>query len=540
MTSIVLFGHFRNVWDEEGMTMDKDKEPRVRNFHQAKWDEPVIFELNTEGERGILVSKVEKEIEESVGDGICVLPENMKRKKLPALPEIGQMRVLKHYLRLSQHCLGADLNVDLGQGTCTMKYSPKVNEEFVRSPEVAELHPLQDESTMQGALEIIHKLDLFLREISGMDRFSFQPGGGSQAILAMASIIHAYHDLKGESEKRDEIITTIFSHPSDAAAAAVKGYKIITLYQNEDGLPEVDALKKAVSERTAGLLITNPEDTGIFNPRITEFTKVVHDAGGLCGYDQANANGILGVTRAREADFDLCFFNLHKTFSSPHGCGGPATGALGVTEELEDFLPVPVVRCDGNRYRLDSDLAHTIGKVRSFHGVFPAVLRAYAWIMSLGAEGLKEAAHIAVLNNNYILQKVKEIRGASAPFAKGRHRIEQVRYSWEQLTKDTGVSTEDVAFRMADFGFHLWSSHHPFIVPQPFTIEPTESYSKEEIDEYLTGLRKIAEEAYEDPEKVKSAPHNSVVHRIDNSTLDDPEKWAITWRAYLKKHKIRR
>lgn len=517
--------------------MGKERKPIVRNFHQAKWDEPVIFELNTAGERGILVPEAEKEIEECVGDGVSVLPENMRRDKPPALPEIGQMRVLKHFLRLSQHCLGADLNVDLGQGTCTMKYSPKVNEEFVRSPKSAELHPLQDESTVQGALEIIYKLGTFLREISGMDKFSLQPGGGSHAILAMASIIHAYHDLRGEADERDEVITTIFSHPSDAAAAAVKGYKIITLYQNEDGLPEGEALKRAVSERTAGLLITNPEDTGIFNPRIREFTKIVHDAGGLCGYDQANANGILGITRAREADFDLCFFNLHKTFSSPHGCGGPATGALGVTEKLKDFLPVPLVNYDGEKYFLDYALPHTIGKVRSFHGVFPAVLRAYAWIRSLGAEGLKEAAHIAVLNNNYILKKVKEMKGASAPYAKGRHRIEQVRYSWEKLTQETGVATEDVTFRMADFGFHLWSSHHPFIVPQPFTIEPTESYSKEEIDEYLAGLSKVVEEAYEDPEKVKNAPYRSVVHKIDPSTLDDPDKWAITWRAYLKKHK---
>jgi glycine dehydrogenase subunit 2 len=517
--------------------MGKDTEKKVRNFHQAKWDEPIIFELDTKGERGILIPEVEKEIEESVGDGVSTLPENMRREEAPALPEISQMRVLKHFLRVSQHCLGADLNVDLGQGTCTMKYSPKVNEEFVRSPMAAELHPFQDESTVQGALEIMYKLDTFLREISGMDMFSLQPGGGSQAILAMASIIHAYHELKGEAEQRDEIITTIFSHPSDAAAAAVKGYKIITLYQNEDGLPDVEALKKAVSDRTAGLLITNPEDTGIFNPKIVEFTKIVHDAGGLCGYDQANANGIMGITRAVDADFDICFFNLHKTFSSPHGCGGPAIGALGVTEELRDFLPVPVVEYDGEKYLLNYDLSHTIGKVRSFYGVFPAALRAYAWIMSLGAEGLKEAAHIAVLNNNYILKKIKEMRGASAPYAKGRHRIEQVRYSWEEMTKDTGVTTEDVAFRMADYGFHLWSSHHPFIVPQPFTIEPTESYSKEEIDEYLAGLRKIVEEAYEDPEKVKNAPYNSVVHKIDNSTLDDPEKWAITWRAYLKKHK---
>ncbi|GAG11043.1 unnamed protein product, partial [marine sediment metagenome] len=264
----------------------------------------------------------------------------MARKKAPALPEISQMRVLKHFIRLSQQCLGADLNVDIGQGTCTMKYNPKINEIFARSPKVAELHPEQDENTAQGALEIMYKVDTFFQEISGMRKFTMQPGGGSSAILAMASIIHAYHHSRGEKDKRDEIITTIFSHPSDAAAAAVKGYKVITLYQNEDGLPDVEALKKAVSERTAGLLITNPEDTGIFNPKIAEFVKMVHEAGGLCGYDQANANGILGITRASEVDFDLCFFNLHKTFSSPHGCGGPGAGALGVTEELISYLPV--------------------------------------------------------------------------------------------------------------------------------------------------------------------------------------------------------
>lgn len=509
--------------------------PRIRNFHQAKWDEPIIFELSTKGERGILIPEVEKEIEEVVGDGLSVIPENMIRKEPPALPEISQMRVLKHYLRLSQQCLGADLNIDLGQGTCTMKYSPQVNKGLSRSYKVTELHPLQDESTVQGALEIMYNLGVFLEEISGMDRFTFQPGGGSSAIFAMASIIQAHHDFNGESE-RDEIITTIFSHPSDAAAAAVKGYKVVTLYPGEDGLVEVEALEKAVSPRTAGLLITNPEDTGIFNPSIAEFTRIVHDAGGLCGYDQANANGILGITRSKEAGFDLCFFNLHKTFSAPHGCGGPAVGALGVAHELVDYLPVPIVEVDGKKYFLNYELPHTIGKIRGFYGVFPAVLKAYAWIMSLGGEGLKEAAAIAVLNNNYILKKVKEIKGATAPYAKGRYRIEQVRYSWEQLTKETGVTTEDITCRMADFGFHLWSSHHPWIVPQPFTIEPTESYSKNEIDEYIAGLKKVVEEAYTTPEKVKNAPYNSVVHKIDHSTLDDPEQWAITWRLYLKKH----
>ncbi len=516
--------------------MAEEKKTRVRNFHQAKWDEPVIFELSVEGERGIRIPEVEKDIEDLVGDGLSVLPESIRRDKAPALPEISQMRVLKHFLRLSQHCLGADFNVDIGQGTCTMKYSPKINEVLVRMPEVTELHPWQDESTVQGALEIIYKLDTFLREISGLDQFIFQPQGGSAAILVMASIIHAFHENNGEADRRDEIITTIFSHPSDAAAAAVKGYKLITLYQNEDGLPDVEALQKAVSERTAGLLITNPEDTGIFNPKIDEFTKIVHQAGGLCGYDQANANGILGVTRAREADFDMCFFNLHKIFSSPHGCGGPGLGALGVKEKFKDYLPVPTVEYNEDKYSLNYGLPHSIGKVRAFLGVFPVIMRAYAWTMALGAEGLKEVAHVAVLNNNYVLTKIRELRGAAAPYAVGRHRIEQVRYSWEKLTEETGVTTEDVIYRMADFGFHLWTSHHPFVVPEPFTIEPTESYSKEELDEYLAGLEQIVKEAYENPEKVKNAPYNSVVHKIDHSTLDDPEKWAITWRAYLKKH----
>jgi glycine dehydrogenase subunit 2 len=520
--------------------MDNTNKSKLRRFHQAKWDEEIIFELSSPGERGILVPDVEEDIATEVGDCVSAIPDNMKRAHMPALPEISQMRLLKHFLRLSQHTLGADLNIDIGQGTCTVKYSPKINETLAASPKTTAIHPFQDQSTIQGALEIMYKLDTFLREISGLDRFTFQPPSGSGAILTMASIVQKYHESRGEAAQRDEIITTIFSHPSDYAAAAVKGYKIIMLYNNEeDGYPDVEALRKAVSNRTAAAFITNPEDTGIFNSKIVEFTRIVREAGGLCGYDQANANGILGITRAKEAGFDLCFFNLHKTFSAPHGCGGPATGALGVTNELAEYLPVPIVEFDGKQYSLNYNLPHTIGKVRLFHCIFPVVLKAYAWVMSLGAEGLREAAKVAVLNNNYLLEHIKKIRGASAPFATGMHRIEQVRYSWKQLTKDTGVTTEDIAYRMADFGFHLWSSHHPFIVPEPFTIEPTESYSKEELDEYLAALEYIAKEAYEDPEVVKTAPHSSVIHRVDDSWLDDPEKWAITWRAYLKKHKTK-
>ncbi|MFA8341588.1 MAG: aminomethyl-transferring glycine dehydrogenase subunit GcvPB [Rhodothermaceae bacterium] len=516
--------------------MKIDPNSRLRNFHQAKWDEEIIFQLGRKGERGVLLPKIENEIKDTVGDALSELPQNMVRKEAPALPEISQMRVLKHFLRLSQQNLGADLNVDIGQGTCTIKYNPKINEEFARNPKASQLHPYQDEDTVQGALQVYYEMDKIFQEISGLDRFTFQPSSGSHAILTMASIMQKYHEANGEAEQRDELITTIFSHPSDAAAAAVKGYKIITIYPDENGYPDLEALKAAVSERTAGVFLTNPEDIGIFNPKVKEFTEVVHKAGGICGYDQANANGILGITRAKEAGFDICFFNLHKTFGTPHGCGGPAAGALGVTKELVEFLPAPLVDFDGEKYSLNYNLKNSIGKTRSFHGPFPVILKAYAWIKSMGTEGLLQVAKTAVLNNNYVLKHITDIDGADSPFPGGRHRIEQVRYTWEKLYKETGCDTHDITLRMADFGFHLWSSHHPFIVPQPFTIEPTEAYSKDELDEYLDALRHIAKESREEPETVKTAPHNSVIHRVDSSWMDDPEKWAITWRAYKKKH----
>jgi glycine dehydrogenase subunit 2 len=512
-----------------------DGKPRLRRFHQARWDEPIIFELSQKGQRGILVPEVEEGIRERVGDVMAALPEYMRRKEAPALPELSQPQVVRHYARLSQENLGTDLNIDVGQGTCTMKYSPKVNDQLARAPEVAELHPLQDEDTVQGILEILYRFEQILKEISGLDRFSLQPGAGSAAIYTNVSIIRAYHEARGQGDQRDEIITTIFSHPSNAACARTAGYKIVTLYPDEDGYPDLDALKAAVSERTAGLLITNPEDTGIFNPRIEEFVYVVHEAGGLCSYDQANANGILGITRAGEAHFDLCHFNLHKTFSSPHGCGGPAVGATGVRRELVGFLPVPLVEYDGRKYHLNYDLPHTIGKIGPFYGVAPVVVRAYAWVMSLGAEGLREVAEIAVLNNNYLLKKMLEIRGLSAPYARGKRRIEQVRYSWQRFTEETGVHSEELGLRAADFGVHYWTSHHPFIVAEPCTLEPTESYSREELDEYAAILAHVAEEARIDPELVKTAPHNSTVHTIDPTPLDDPKQWAMTWRAYKRK-----
>lgn len=513
-----------------------DRSNIVRDFHQAKWDEPIIFELSTPGERGIIVPAAEKEIESQVGDGFSAIPENLRRKSDLKLPEIAQHRVLRHYTRLSQETLGADVNLEIGQGTCTVKYSPKINELIARSSKVTELHPLQDPDTVQGMLEIMYKMDKSLQAISGMDRFTFQPSGGSQAIYTMAALVRAYHEKNGNDQK-DEIITTIYSHPSDAAAPVVAGYKIKYIFPDEQGYPDLEAFKLAVSDKTAAFFIANPEDTGVYNKNILEFTKLVHQHGGLCCYDQANANGLLGVTRAKEAGFDMCFFNLHKTFSTPHGCGGPACGALGVKKELETYLPTPLIGFDNEKYYLDYDVKNTIGKVRGFSGVAQVVLKAYTWIRSLGAEGLYEVAKVAVLNNNYMFKKLMELEYVDAPYIKGKQRVEQVRYTIEKLFNDTGIGTGDIQRRMMDFGTHYWTSHHPYYIAEPITLEPTETPSKADLDEYIAILTHVLNEAYENPEIFENAPHRSVSHKVDESGMDDPSKWAVTWRSYNKKYK---
>ena len=510
----------------------------LRRFHAPVWSEPIIMEMGHPGERGILVPDADEDIKAAVGDAESYVPAQMRRRSPPNLPELSQPQVLRHFLHLSQENLGMEENIEIGTGTATMKYSPKVHEMLVRLPQITEIHPCQDERTIQGILEIVYQLDLFLREISGMDCFVFQPPGGSVATFTNACIVRAYHEERGELHQRDEIITTIFSHPCNAATARAAGFKVITLMPDEKGYPDLEALKSVCSERTAGLMITNPEDTGIFNPRIREFTEVVHEAGGLCFYDQANANGILGITRAKEAGFDACHFNLHKTFSSPHGSFGPGCAAYGVTEELSKFLPVPLVTSDGKAYRLEYDLPDSIGKVREFFGNVPAVIRAYAWIRSLGSEGLLETSRVAVMNNNYLSKLLLEIPGVVRYYDSDIFRLELTRFSWQELKEDTGCGTDDVRRRMTDYGLQgHFMGHHPWIVPEPFTPEPCETYSRQDIDYFAAVLRQISKEAYSQPELLKTAPHNATSHKPNPEPLNDPRQWAMTWRAYLKKHK---
>ena len=350
-------------------------------------------------------------------------------------------------------------------------------------------------------------------------------------------MIRARQDLSGYPEK-DELITTLFSHPSAAATGIVKGFKIKTVRPRKDGYPDIEHLRTLTGPKNAGFIVANPEDTGLYNRDIKSFTDLVHQHGGICGYDQANANGLFGVVRARESGFDMCFFNLHKSFSAPHGCGGPGSGALACTNEMAPYLPLPRIKLENGKYLLAYENEDaTIGKVRLFQGVAPVAVKAYSWLMSLGAEGLYEVAKISVLNNNYLYKRVLEIPGFSVPFEKQDQRVEQTRYSLEELYNETGVTSEDIGIRMADFGLHYWTSHHPFIVPQPATLEPTESTSKEDLDEYAETLAHIAQEARKNPQLVKTAPHNSTVHRNNEEPFDDPEQWCITWRMYQKRAK---
>ena len=513
------------------------KNVTLRNYHAAVWDEPIVMEMGRPGGRGVIFADAEDDIKAAIGYAEDHIPSGMKRAQAPALPELSEPEVLRHYLHLSQETLGM-IGISLF-GTCTMKYNPRVNEIVAKTPQMAELHPCQDEDTLQGILEIIYRFDLMLRELSGMDQFVFQAGGGADAAYTHACVLRAYHAAQGELAQRNEIINTVYTHPCNPGTASTAGFKVITLMPEENGYPSIDALKAAVSDRTAGLMITNPDDLGVYNPHIKEWVKIVHDAGGLCFYDHANFNGVMGVLRAREIGFDACMFMLHKTFGAPKGGMGPAAGAYGCTEALAKFVPAPVVTFDGDTYRLDHDRPDSVGKIREFWGNIPLVLKAYSWVRSMGAEGILEACHLSVLANNYMEKLLIDIPGVSKPNPEmDKRRMEMTRYSWGKLQNDTGVGTLDVSNRMIDFGLDaFWMSHDPWLIPEPFTPEAGEMYSKEDIEYWCAVLAQISEEAYSNPELVKTAPHNQAIHRIDMEALEDPEKWAMTWRAYLRKRK---
>jgi glycine dehydrogenase subunit 2 len=507
----------------------------LRRYHAAVWDEPVVMEMGRPGRRGLVFPEAEAEIRSASGGLDALIPDGVRRRDRPALPEMSEPEVLRHYLHLSQQTLGM-MGVSLF-GTCTMKYNAPVSEAVAGRPGLAMLHPHQDPDTLQGVLEIVHGFDLILRELSGMDQFVFQAGGGADAAYTHCCVTRAYHAARGELERRNEVITTIQTHPCNAATAAAAGFKVITLMLEENGYPSLDALKAAVSDRTAALMVNNPDDMGIYNPEIKEWVRTVHEAGGLCFYDHANFNGVMSKIRARELGFDACMYMLHKTFGAPKGGGGPAVGAYGCSEALAPFLPGPVVVKTADGYALDASRPRSGGKVREFWGNIPQVVKAYAWARCMGAEGIAEASDLSVLANNYMEKGLLAIRGItrSNPDVDA-WRMEMTRYSLETLKRETGIGTLDVQNRMVDFGMDAyWMSHEPWLVAEPFTPEAGEMYSKEDIDYWIAVLARISDEAYSDPDIVKSAPHNQAIHQMKYDGMDDPERWAMTWRAYRRK-----
>ena len=507
---------------------------RIPEYHAAKWNEPVVMEMGRPGARGQLFPAPEKEVTDRVGSDL--IPASLARKDRADLPEITEFEAQRHYLHLSQMTLGM-MGISLF-GTCTMKYNSKTAEYATLRPELAEVHPYQHPDTLQGVLEIIHDFDGILRNLSGMDQFIFQAGGGADAAYTMAAVARAYWDDRGMLGQRTEMVTSVQAHPCNPATAAAAGFTVVNLPLEDNGYPSLEALKAAVSDKTALIMINNPDDMGIYNPEIKEWVRVAKEAGALCFYDHANFNGVMGKLSARELGFDACMFMLHKTFGAPKAGGGPAVGAYGCTDDLAPYLPCPVVMKDGDRYVLDDNRPKSAGKVREFWGNVPQVVKAYAWTRAMGAEGIQMASDISVVANNYMDKKLGQIPGLeiSNPSIDA-YRMEMTRWSLGPLTEETGVTTVDFANRMADYGIDpYWMSHEPWIVAEPFTPEAGELWSKEDIDTWIGVIEQIAQEARTNPELVKTAPHNQPIAQVNGGVFEDPAKWAMTWRAYKRKY----
>lgn len=511
---------------------------KIRKYHAPVWDEPLVMDLSAPGRRGAFAPELEEKIAKATSEPSALIPSSLARKTPPSLPELSEFEVQRHYLHLSQQTLGM-MGISLF-GTCTMKYNPRINERLVYQPFVAEMHPHQDPETMQGLLEIVYRFDEILRSLSGLDKFVFQAGGGADAAYTMATITRAYHASRGELAQRNEIITTTQAHPCNPATAAAAGFKIITLPLEEDGYPSLEALKAVVSERTAALMVNNPDDIGIYNPHIKEWVKVVREAGGLCFYDHANFNGVMTRIRAADIGFDACMYMLHKTFGGLKGGGGPAVGAFGCNEKLIPFLPGPTVEknSDGSFY-LKKEGANSVGRVREFFGNVPVVIRAYSWTRAMGIDGLRDAANISVLANNYMEKRLLQIPGVTKALPElTQRRLEMTRYSLGELTAETGVNCIDVQNRMTDYGVDaFWLSHEPWFIPEPFTPEAGELWSIEDLDYWIDVLELVCNEARSNPEMVKTAPHNQVVAKQGSINLNEPENWATTYRAYKRKYK---
>ncbi|WP_409229026.1 aminomethyl-transferring glycine dehydrogenase subunit GcvPB [Gudongella sp. SC589] len=464
--------------------------------------EKMIFELSKPGRKAYMLPA--NDVEDVAVDSL--IPGEFLNDSELDLPELYEVDIIRHYTNLSNKNYGLDTGF-YPLGSCTMKYNPKINEDTARYDGFANLHPLQPADCIQGSLQLLHELELSLSEIAGMDRTTLQPAAGAHGELTGVMIIKAYHEKRGEAH-RNKIIVPDSAHGTNPATAGMAGYKIVEIKSTKDGLVDLDALRAAVGDDTAGLMLTNPNTLGIFDKGIKEIAEIVHEAGGLLYYDGANANAILGYARPGDMGFDVVHFNLHKTFSTPHGGGGPGAGPVGVKKELVPFLPVPMVEKKDDKYFLDYDYPDSIGKVKDFYGHFGILVRAYTYILTMGSDGLKKASEMAVLNANYLCSQLKDYY----------HLPIDTIYKHEFVLgglKDTlsEVTTLDIAKRLLDLGYHPPTIYFPLIINEALMIEPTETESKETLDEFIQAMIQIAKEAESDPAILKSAPNRTKVRR---------------------------
>lgn len=469
-------------------------------------DQALIFELSTPGRIGY--SLPEMDVPEL--DLSALLPDGYLRTEEPELPEVSELDIMRHYTALSRRNHGVDSGF-YPLGSCTMKYNPKINENVARFNGFAHVHPLQDESSVQGALELLYDLQEHLIEITGMDEVTLQPAAGAHGEWTGLMMIRAYHEANGDMN-RTKVIVPDSAHGTNPASASIAGFETITVKSNEHGLVDLEDLRRVVGEDTAALMLTNPNTLGLFEENILELAEIVHGAGGKLYYDGANLNAVLSKARPGDMGFDVVHLNLHKTFTGPHGGGGPGSGPVGVKADLIPFLPKPIIAKRGEEFVLDYDRPQSIGRVKPYYGNFGINVRAYTYIRSMGPDGLKAVTEYAVLNANYMMRRLAEYY--DLPF--DRHCKHEFVLSGRHQKK-LGVRTLDIAKRLLDFGYHPPTIYFPLNVEECIMIEPTETESKETLDSFVDIMIQIAKEVEENPEIVQEAPHTTVVGRMDET-----------------------
>lgn len=465
----------------------------------------LLFELSVENRKGFSVGSAtvpERKL-------ATMIPSKFLRQQPARLPQLSENEVVRHFIALST----MNYHIDKGfypLGSCTMKYNPKINEQVVNSSCLKDLHPMQQEKLTQGALALMDELSQFLCEIAGMKAVTLQPAAGAHGELTGLMLIRAYHENLGDP--RENILIPDSAHGTNPASVTISGYNAVKIKSNERGLVDLEDLKRHLNDKTAALMLTNPNTLGLFETQLAKINELLNEVGALLYMDGANLNALLGIVRPGDVGVDVLHFNLHKTFSTPHGGGGPGAGPVGVSEKLVDFLPIPRIVKNGNEYHLKEDFPKSIGRIHSFYGNFAVMVRAYTYIRMLGAEGLKRVSQNAIINANYLMKILSDYFELPYP---GPAMHEFVLSGSRQ--KDKGVSTADMAKRLLDFGFHAPTIYFPLIVREAIMIEPTETESKETLDQFAECMIQIAREAETDPDLVRNAPHTTPVARLDEA-----------------------